>query len=277
MHEVGGYYPLDTILSEMNEAGYEGTEIGNKFPSNAKEIKITLEKYDLELASSWHSTFFLTNSFKEESENIKNKCSLLSEAGARVINVAECSESIHNKIKTALYFKPLCNEDQYSILSDSLNKAGEICNSFGLNLSFHHHMGTYIQNHNEIEKILSMTDPGLVNLCADTGHLYFAGADPIDFFQKYIDRIKHIHFKDIRSDIFNNINFKEESFLSLVLKGVFTVPGDGCIDFAKIAKIIKDSEYKGWIIVEAEQDPKIANPLNYGVLSKKYLDDIWSN
>ena len=148
MHEVGGYYPLDTILSEMNEAGYEGTEIGNKFPSNAKEIKITLEKYNLELASSWHSTFFLTNSFKEESENIKNKCSLLSEAGARVVNIAECSGSIHNKIKTALHFKPVCNEDQYSILSDSLNKAGEICKSFGLNLAFHHHMGTYIQNYN---------------------------------------------------------------------------------------------------------------------------------
>ena len=277
MHEIGGHYSLDTILSEMNEAGYEGTEIGNKFPSTAKEIKITLEKYNLELASSWHSTFFLTKSFKEESENIKNKCSLLSKAGARVVNIAECSSSIHNKIKTALSFKPICSEDQYSILADSLNKAGEICQSFGLNLAFHHHIGTYIQNYNEIEKILSTTDPELVNLCADTGHLYFAGVDPIDFFQKHIDRTKHIHFKDIRHDVFNNINFKEESFLSLVLKGVFTVPGNGCIEFVKIAKTIKDSKYKGWIIVEAEQDPKIANPLDYAVLSKKYLDKIWSS
>ena len=122
-----------------------------------------------------------------------------------------------------------------------------------------------------------MTDPELVNLCADTGHLYFAGVDPIDFFQKHIDRIKHIHFKDIRHDVFNNINFKEESFLSLVLKGVFTVPGDGCIEFVKIAKTIKDSKYKGWIIVEAEQDPQKANPLDYAVLSKKYLDKIWSS
>ena len=134
-----------------------------------------------------------------------------------------------------------------------------------------------IQNYNEIEKILSMTDPKLVNLCADTGHLYFAGVDPIDFFQKHIDRMKHIHFKDIRHDVFNNINFKEESFLSLVLKGVFTVPGNGCIEFVKIAKTIKNSKYKGWIIVEAEQDPKIANPLDYAVLSKKYLDKIWSS
>ena len=133
------------------------------------------------------------------------------------------------------------------------------------------------QNENEIEILLSKTDPNFVHLCADTGHLLFAGVDPVEFFQKHINRIKHIHFKDIRADIFNNTNINKESFLRLVLKGIFTVPGDGCIDFITIGNNLKNSGYKGWIIVEAEQHPEKANPLEYALLSKKYLDKIWSD
>ena len=277
MHEVGGHYSLDTILSEMMEAGYKGTEIGNKFPSTSLAIKKELEKYDLALASSWHSTFFLTKNLDSEIENIKKKCALLSEAGANIINVAECSHSIHSEINIELDSKPICDDQKYDILSNSLNNAGEVCKAHGVDLAFHHHMGTYIQNENEIEMLLSKTDPNFVHLCADTGHLLFAGVEPVEFFQKHINRIKHIHFKDIRADIFNNINLKKESFLKLVLKGIFTVPGDGCIDFITIGNNLKNSGYKGWIIVEAEQDPEKANPLEYALLSKKYLDKIWSD
>ena len=277
MHEVGGHFSLDTILSQMEEAGYQGTEIGNKFPSTSLAIKKVLDKYNLDLASSWHSTFFLTNKFDSEIENIIEKCSLLNEAGANIINVAECSNSIHSEINITLDSKPVCDDHEYDILSDSLNKAGEVCQAHGVNLAFHHHMGTCIQNEDEIEKLLLKTNPNFVHLCADTGHLRFAGVDPIKFFKKHINRIKHVHFKDIRRDIFDKINLKKESFLKLVLKGVFTVPGDGCIDFITIGNDLKNSGYKGWIIVEAEQDPDKANPLEYALLSKKYLEKIWSN
>ena len=208
---------------------------------------------------------------------LKKKCALLSEAGANIIYVAECSKSIHSEINIALDSKPVCNNQEYDILSNSLNKAGEVCEAHGVELAFHHHMGTYIQNEEEIEILLSKTDPNFVHLCADTGHLLFAGADPVEFFQKHINRIKHIHFKDIRADILKNTNLKKESFLRLVLKGIFTVPGDGCIDFITIGNNLKNSGYKGWIIVEAEQDPEKANPLEYALLSKKYLDKIWSD
>ena len=137
--------------------------------------------------------------------------------------------------------------------------------------------GTCVQNENELNRLLSDTDPELVNLCADTGHLYFAGIDPVIFFKENMSRIKHIHFKDLRHDIFNNINFDKTSFLNAVLKGVFTVPGDGCIDFNSISKVIIKSEYNGWVIVEAEQNPDIANPFEYARKSKQYLNNIWSN
>ena len=138
-------------------------------------------------------------------------------------------------------------------------------------------MGTYIQSEKEIFKLLSSTDPKLVNLCADTGHLFFAGVDPVKFFEKNMNRIRHIHFKDLRPGVFNDINFEKISFLNAVLSGIFTIPGDGCIDFKSISKSIEFSEYSGWVIVEAEQDPSKANPFEYAMRSRKYLNKIWSN
>ena len=277
MPEVGGHYTLDTNLSEMSEAGYSGTEIGNKFPKNASRIKKELNKYNLELASSWHSTFFLTKNTEAELGGVEQRCAILNEVGAKTINIAECSKSIHGEIKTPLKKKPTCDKKDWNTLADCMNRAGEICNSYGISLAYHHHMGTCIQNEEEINTLLSNTDPELLSLCADTGHLYFAGTDPANFFKKNINRISHIHFKDLRSEIFNNLDFKRDSFLKAVLSGAFTVPGDGCIDFNAISKIILDSDYTGWIIVEAEQDPVAANPLEYALLSKKYLENIWSN
>jgi len=276
MPELGGNYTLDTILSEMSEAGYSGTELGNKFPKEAHKIRKVLNDFKLELASSWHSTFFLTNKIDNELEKLKKKASLLIDAGAKVINIAECSKSVHGEMRSPLSTKPICNDEDWNRLTSSLNKAGEICNAAGLDLSYHHHMGTYVQSEEEINSLLSGTEPDLVNLCADTGHLYFAGIDPIKFYKNNMNRIKHIHFKDLRYDVFKNIDFNKDSFLQCVLDGAFTVPGDGCIDFLKISKIIIDSNYEGWIIIEAEQDPEIANPLEYAIRSKDYLNTIWS-
>lgn len=277
MHELGGSYTLQTILSEMSQAGYSGTEIGNKFPKEAVLIKEALKKFDLELASSWHSTFFLSNDLDIELENIKKKVLLLHDAGAKVINIAECSGSVHSELNSPLSNKLVCNDQDWDRLTSSLNKAGELCNSFDLDLAYHHHMGTYVQTEDEINRLLSDTLPDRVNLCADTGHLYFAGINPIEFFKKNMNRIKHIHFKDVRHDVFKDIKSETDSFLKSVLKGAFTVPGDGCIDFSEISKIIIKSNYTGWVIIEAEQDPEIANPLEYAIRSRNYLNTIWNN
>tara|TARA_B100000029_G_scaffold227569_1_gene225365 strand:- start:19 stop:852 length:834 start_codon:yes stop_codon:yes gene_type:complete len=277
MPDLGGDYTLDTILEEMQKSGYSGTEIGNKFPEEASSLNKVLIKYKLELASAWHSTFFLSNTVDDELEKIHKKASLLADSGAAIINLAECTGSVHGEMQSPISSKPVCSENDWDILTDSLNKAGEICRSYGVSVAYHHHMGTCIQSEEEIFKLLSSTDSNLVNLCADTGHLFFAGVNPVKFFDKNMDRIRHIHFKDLRPDVFSNINFEKISFLNAVLSGVFTVPGDGCIDFESISKSIDISEYNGWIIVEAEQDPSKANPFEYAMRSKKYLNKIWSN
>jgi len=274
---LGSGYSLERILSEMNQAGYEGTEFGNKFPNEASVLSELLNTFNLKLASSWHSTYFVLNEQEYELKNVEEKVSFLKEANAEVINIAECSASVHSDINKSLASKPVLSDSDWELLIGSLNKAGEICNDYGIRLAYHHHMGTCIQTAEEIKRLLEFTDPNYVNLCVDTGHLYYAGIDPVAFIENNLDRIEHVHFKDVRKEVFKKYDSSSDSFLNTVLSGIFTVPGDGCIDFSSIVKILQQNHYNGWIIVEAEQDPDKADPLHYATSARNYLNSISVN
>ena len=275
--ELGSGYSLERILSEMNQAGYEGTELGNKFPNEVSALSELLNTFNLKLASSWHSTYFVLNEQEYELKNVEEKVSFLKEANAEVINIAECSASVHSDINKSLASKPVLSDSDWELLIGSLNKAGEICNDYGIRLAYHHHMGTCIQTNEEIKRLLKFTDPNYVNLCVDTGHLYYAGIDPVEFIENNLERIVHVHFKDVRKEEFNKYDSSSDSFLKTILSGIFTVPGDGCIDFSSIVKILQQNHYNGWIIVEAEQDPDKADPLHYAISSRNYLNSISIN
>ena len=275
--ELGSGYSLERILSEMNQAGYEGTELGNKFPNEVSALSELLNTFNLKLASSWHSTYFVLNEQENELKNVEEKVSFLKEANAEVINIAECSGSVHSDINKSLAAKPILSDPDWELLIGSLNIAGEICNDYGIRLAYHHHMGTCIQTNEEIKRLLKFTDPNYVNLCVDTGHLYYAGIDPVKFIENNLERIVHVHFKDVRKKEFNKYDSSSDSFLNTVLSGIFTVPGDGCIDFSSIVKILQQNHYNGWIIVEAEQDPDKADPLHYAISSRNYLNSISIN
>ena len=275
--ELGSGYSLERILSEMNQAGYEGTELGNKFPNEVSALSELLNTFNLKLASSWHSTYFVLNEQENELKNVEEKVSFLKEANAEVINIAECSGSVHSDINKSLAAKPILSDPDWELLIGSLNIAGEICNDYGIRLAYHHHMGTCIQTNEEIKRLLKFTDPNYVNLCVDTGHLYYAGIDPVEFIENNLERIVHVHFKDVRKKEFNKYDSSSDSFLNTVLSGIFTVPGDGCIDFTSIVKILQQNHYDGWIIVEAEQDPDKADPLHYATSARNYLNSISVN
>ncbi len=274
---LGSSFSIEKILSEMSLAGYEGTELGNKFPNEASVLSELLNTFNLKLASSWHSTYFVLNEQEYELKNVEEKVSFLKEANAEVINIAECSASVHSDINKSLASKPVLSDSDWELLIGSLNKAGEICNDYGIRLAYHHHMGTCIQTAEEIKRLLKFTDPNYVNLCVDTGHLYYAGIDPLKFIENNLERIKHIHFKDVRKEEFKKYDSSSDSFLNTVLSGIFTVPGDGCIDFTSIVKILQQNHYDGWIIVEAEQDPDKADPLHYATSARHYLNSISTN
>ena len=217
------------------------------------------------------------NEQENELKNVEEKVSFLKEANAEVINIAECSGSVHSDINKSLALKPILSDPDWELLIGSLNKAGEICNNYGIRLAYHHHMGTCVETAEEIKRLLECTDANYVNLCVDTGHLYYAGIDPVVFIESNLDRIEHVHFKDVRKEEFKRYDSSSDSFLNTILSGIFTVPGDGCIDFSSIVKILQQNHYNGWIIVEAEQDPDKADPLHYAISARNYLDSIIIN
>ena len=273
--ELGGDIPLERCLSEMQEAGYEGTELGHKFPTKSSILKPLLSKYGLVLASMWHSTYFVENNDLEgELSGIKEKLEFLSAMGAGVINLAECSGSVHGDRNKPLSSKPVFSDREWDRLIMGLKKAGELCDSYEINIAFHHHMGTGVQTEDEIDRLMTSTLNENVYLCADTGHMVFAGVDPLPVYERYIDRIRHIHLKDIRKNVMTEMFDKDASFLDAVIEGVFTVPGDGMIDFKPIFDLIKDSDYNGWMVVEAEGDPAKFNPLQYSKIAKRYISEL---
>lgn len=272
--DLGKENTFEQCISEMALAGFKGTEIGNKYPKNPDILKHYLDLRNLKVASAWFSAYLTTKPFEEtESVFIKHR-DFLHAMGAKVIVVAEQGHSIQGMLdKSVFNDKPEFTEEEWNLLTDGLEKLGDLAHEKDMEIVYHHHMGTGVQTTEEIERLMDNTDPLKVSLLFDTGHLVFSGEDLINIYKKYKGRIKHIHFKDIRKRVAEEVKENSDSFLDGVKKGVFTVPGDGMIDFSPIWKEIKDSGYEGWIVVEAEQDPTKANPYEYAVKTRKYIHD----
>ncbi|MCB2293662.1 myo-inosose-2 dehydratase [Clostridium algoriphilum] len=275
MPDLGKENTFDQCLSEAALAGFKGTEVGNKYPKDVNVLKKALELRGLEIASAWFSSFLTTKPYEEtQAEFIKHR-DFLYALGANVIVVAEQGHSIQGELDTPVFDgKYYFNEEEWELLGSGLNKLGKLAQDKGMKLVYHHHMGTGVQTTEEIDKLMSITDENLVYLLFDSGHLVYSGEDHIAILKKYINRIKHVHLKDVRPEIAKKVKAEKLSFLNGVRLGAFTVPGDGSIDFNPILKILADNNYEGWLLVEAEQDPAKANPFEYAVKARKYIKEV---
>lgn len=273
MPELGKEVTFEQAIDEMTLAGYKGTEVGNKYPKDPKALKHFLDLRHLKIASAWFSAFLTTKPYEEtEAAFIKHR-DFLHAMGAKVIVVAEQGHSVQGLLDKSVFDdKPHFTDDEWERLATGLERLGDRAREVGMQIVYHHHMGTGVQTTAEIDRLMTMTDPDKVSLLFDTGHLVLSGEDPLIIYNRYQDRIKHIHFKDVRQQQADEEHRDHLSFLAGVKNGMFTVPGDGMIDFKPIWEAIQESGYDGWIIVEAEQDPAKANPFEYALKAKKYLD-----
>ncbi|MGW7812642.1 myo-inosose-2 dehydratase [Staphylococcus xylosus] len=272
MPELGSENSFEQCISEMALAGYEGTEIGNKYPRNPEVLKSYLEPSGLSVASAWISLYLTSEPYEVTAEAFIKHRDFLYEMGAKVIVVSEQGNSIQGKLDKALFReKPIFTEEEWHLLIEGLEKLGQLAHEKGMEVVYHHHMGTGIQTTEEIDKLMERTTKDNVSLLFDTGHLVVSGEDPIEIFNKHVNRIKHIHFKDVRPEVKEAVDKENQCFLDGVRKGMFTVPGDGVIDFEPILNLIYQSDYSGWIVVEAEQDPSVANPFIYAKKAKEYM------
>jgi len=245
--------------------------VGSKFPEDAAALKKALDLRGLQVCNRWFSTFLISKPFEQTERPFRAQCEFLRALGAEVIGVSEQSYSTQGMITQPVFEnRHEMDGEEWDLLSKGLMKLSDIAGEYGISLCFHHHMGTAVQTEEEIDRLMELTDCR-VGLLYDTGHLVFAGIDPVKLLKKHVLRIKHVHLKDVRLARAAAAKEGRLSFLSAVREGVFTVPGDGGIDFSPVFDILKQAGYSGWMVVEAEQDPAKADPLEYALKARAYI------
>lgn len=267
---LGDDIPLDTCLAEAHAAGYAGVELGRKFPRDPAVLGPLLAGHGLVLVSGWYSARLLERDADAEFAAMQDHFTLLKSLGCEVMVVAEVTGCVHGDQRTRLSARPTMPPGRWSAYGRRLTALAELMQARGLVLAYHHHMGTVIQSGADIDALMENTGSA-VKLLLDTGHLTYAGDDPARVVQAWGSRIAHVHCKDVRPTILASSLNRDLSFLDAVVNGVFTVPGDGCVDYPTVLKGLASAGYVGWCVVEAEQDPAIAEPRRYAQLGYDYL------
>ena len=271
--ELGGENTFQQCVSEMALAGFTGSEVGNKYPRDPAVLKPALELRGIEICNAWFSTFLISKPYEETLREFDKHVAFLAAMGAKVVGVSEQSYSTQGiQDQPVFEGKYEMNEAEWEMLCDGLNRLGKYSlETYGVALTFHHHMGTVVQTAKETLYLMDGTDPKYVSLLFDSGHFAYCGEDPVKLVKKHAKRIKHVHLKDIRPDVVARVRSQRLSFLEGVRQGAFTIPGDGCVDFDPIFKVLAESGYEGYMVVEAEQDPAKANPLEYAIRARTFI------
>ena len=270
MPELGGDTSLEQCLDEASQAGYIGIESGGKFPKKSSELLPKLNQFNLQLCSGWYGANLRKYTFEEEKSKIQNQLKLFQDCKAPCMVFAEVYGSIQGDPNINLSKRPRMNLDESKKYYKKISEMGKYLEDQDMPLAYHHHMGTCIESEEDTRRLLENTD-GSVKLTLDTGHMLFAKGDSLKIYKEFKERIIHIHCKDMRKNVLDNSLNHDYSFRQAFLEGAFTVPGDGCIDYKPFFDLLKEQNYSGWLVVEAEQDPAKANPFEYAKIGYKYL------
>jgi inosose dehydratase len=279
---LGGETPLETALREGKQIGYEGFELGNKFPKDGPGLKAKLDEFGLACVSGWYSGFLAEvpagqtdeQSVAAEIERCRAHMSKLQYNGVKVVVYGECAGTVQGQMDTPVNRRPqFASDEAWQRYAKRLDAFGaHLIATYGIQLAYHHHMGAYVESPADVDKLMALTDPAKVFLLFDTGHAYFGGAaNPTDLLKKHVSRVVHVHCKDVRTPVINLARNEQWSFLHGVLNGIYTVPGDGSIDYATVLRTLREAGYEGWLVVEAEQDPAVAPSYEYAEKGYKTL------
>lgn len=273
MPELGKENTFEQTISEMALAGYTGSEVGGKYPQDIDVLNKALKLRGMTICNAWFSTLFTSEAPEVTYDAFVKWAQFLKAAGAKVIGCSEQGNSIQGTTKAVFAEKPVYTDEEWEKVAKGMNHLAELAEGMGMKCSFHHHMGTGVQTPAEIDKFMELTNDN-VYLLFDAGHLICSEGTAqaaYDVLEKHVGRVAHVHLKDIRMEVRNKVKEENKSFLEGVRMGMFTVPGDGDLDFGPIFKILEDNGYEGWMVVEAEQDPAVANPFEYALKARKYV------
>jgi len=265
MPELGGDTPLETILRECQEVGFEGVELGGKFPREPNALKAALTPYKLDCVGGWYSGNLLVQDADAEVTALQDHLKLLKAMGSTVFVFAETSNAVHSNKAVPLEGAPRLKSSDWKQFGERMSQVADYVQGQGIKFAYHHHLGTVVESQADMDAFIAATSPS-VGFTLDTGHAALGGVKAIDTIQRHPERIAHVHCKDVRGPVYAEARRTGKSFLDGVLAGIFTVPGDGSIDFGAVMKALKEMDYSGWIIIEAEQNPALANPKQYAQL-----------
>ncbi|MCZ8205835.1 myo-inosose-2 dehydratase [Gemmatimonas sp.] len=272
---LGDDIGFEQCISEMALAGFQGCSVGHKFPKDPVTLKAALDLRGLRVSEPWASTYFTIADMEARTmASFQEQLAFIKAMGGTDIVVAELGRAVHQQPVSLLPNRPVMNDAEWRLLTEGLNRLGRIARDEGMRLCYHHHLGTVVQSRADVDRLMAETDPEVVFLLLDTGHLLVAGDDPLAMTRAHANRIKHVHLKDIRLDVWHAVQARHGSFFEGVMAGFFTVPGDGVIDFRPILQTLSDHGYEGWLMVEAEQDATQAHPLTYALKARAYLRDV---
>jgi len=271
MSWLGGLIPLDTCLAEARAAGFSGIELGRKFPRSAKELRPLLERHGLSLVSGWYSARLLERDAHAEIKAMKPHFGLLQDLDSKVMVWAESTGNTINDVSARASARPKVESAaDWKRLGKRMTEVAEYMADRGMRMAVHHHMGTAIESEADVDRLMENTGPA-VGLLLDTGHMTVAGGDPVAVTERYAKRIIHVHCKDIRRYALESCRRQDLSFSHAVVSGIFTAPGDGIVDYPRILRILAGAGYAGWLVQEAEQDPRMADPRIYAELGNAHL------
>jgi inosose dehydratase len=272
---LGAETTLETCLRQAREAGFTGVELGNKFPRVAKELRPILQAHDRSLVSGWYSGRLLERDVDAEWDAMSRHFQLVRDLGCEVMVLAEVSRCTHGDQRVPVSQRPHLARHEWPGFCDRLTSLAERMKTEGLRLAYHHHMGTVVQSQQDVDRMMEGTGDA-VGLLLDTGHLTYGGARAklAAMAEQYAKRIVHVHCKDVRQFILERVRNRDASFLDAVLDGVFTVPGDGMVDYPRVLAPLAAAGYSGWLVVEAEQDPVVAPSFEYASKGFKHLHSI---
>jgi inosose dehydratase len=268
---LGDDIPLETCLAEAKQAGFSGVELGRKFPRKPELLGPLLERHGLRLVSGWYSARLLERDAAAEIDAMANHLALLRALGAPVMVLAETTGETVNHIGAGASARPtIASAAEWQRLGKRMTEVAEHMAARGVRMAVHHHMGTVVQSAADVDRLIENTGEA-VGLLVDTGHLSYAGDDPVTMIRRHAGRVVHVHCKDIRRGALATCTARDASFTEAVLHGLFTVPGDGMVDFPGVIAALAAAGYQGWLVQEAEQDPRIAHPLTYARMGHDHL------
>ena len=267
---LGGETPLEVALTEGKAIGYQGFELGNKFPRQSAALRTVLSQHGLELVSGWYSGQLARRSAEEEIRAVGAHLELLADNGAKVMVYGEVADSIQGS-SSPLYKRPrFYHREQWREYGGKLTAFARYTLKHGVRVAYHHHMGAYVETPADVDRLMAHVGDE-VGLLFDSGHMTFAGGDAVAMLEKHVARVCHVHCKDVRPAVIKLARNRNWSFLESVINGAFTVPGDGAVDFRTLLKLLHDNAYRGWLVVEAEQDPVVAPSYEYADKGYRHL------